>query len=708
MPTRIYLPSTGAAEITPAFSADWEKTTGATRIKCVVTKITSSAASITSSENVSTSPYDVLTRQYVSDPLKAQTISGTVKGQIRCQEANADADYCAAMLIRVVSGDGTVERGVLLSYFPASLASEYATAALTNRSFPPSTALSPVVAQAGDRLVIEVGTRSFNVHTTSRNATHSFGDISGTDLPEDETTTTASNAWVEFSQDDVVLPIIYNPATNVVSFTGGDVGTPVATNNLWLADTTGMRILKAAAASPFTASLTTAVKPCEMLALKLSCVVTDYAGAGSVTLTGKDAWGNAISEVITINANGAFVSTLYYASVDANGVVAAGTFTVAIIQPRWGAFWKQSTNQYVLDCKITVGNGVVATYFKDSGKQIIIGPTAAIPGTSSLITVTTNAIFVLGNVVDEASKTTDNGCDIISAADWNFNFTNYTVAQGKVHLYSCSFKSLYPARTMTIRTHTAWNVATGSGVVLESSRSGTDYANYYNVTIMNTLRAVSILAGGTFDRLVSLKNNVVLYFFTSGDLTVSNVFARGTIDSFIYLFVGSGYNNEYLINVDSDIWTINWANGANTTIFRQYEFDLATEPSATAEVLDYNGDTALGILSGTTWTPVASVTADANGVIPTRNFLLQYYTKANGNVPVCSGPFWLRISKPGYQTYEKLLDIPVDSVTGYYNPASAFKLQVKLARAVPVFVGPSGFALNLRPIVSENRLVLDL
>ena len=78
------------------------------------------------------------------------------------------------------------------------------------------------------------------------------------------------------------------------------------------------------------------------------------------------------------------------------------------------------------------------------------------------------------------------------------------------------------------------------------------------------------------------------------------------------------------------------------------------------------------------------------------------------NVPVSTGPWTLIVSKAGCQTYSKPLVVPVDAVTGYYNPASAFKLQVKLARAVPVFVGPSGFALNLRPIVSENRLVLDL
>ena len=51
----------------------------------------------------------------------------------------------------------------------------------------------------GDRLVIEIGIRDATASTTTT-ATISFGDNGATDLPEDQTTTTALNPWVEISQ----------------------------------------------------------------------------------------------------------------------------------------------------------------------------------------------------------------------------------------------------------------------------------------------------------------------------------------------------------------------------------------------------------------------------------------------------------------------------------------------------------------------------
>jgi hypothetical protein len=137
MATRIYLPSTGAAAVSPTYDAAWEKSSEANRLTCVTNKISSSFANKTSSENVTTSPYDVLTRQYVSKPLAAQTISGTVKGQIKCQESASAADFCRALVIRIVSSDGNTVRGTLLSHFPASLTGEYSATTPTNRYFPP-------------------------------------------------------------------------------------------------------------------------------------------------------------------------------------------------------------------------------------------------------------------------------------------------------------------------------------------------------------------------------------------------------------------------------------------------------------------------------------------------------------------------------------------------------------------------------------------
>jgi len=210
MATRIYLPSSGATRISPAFDGAWGLITGADRVRAVAGLASKTAMASKSTAETSATPVNVLSRQYIVGPLKAVEISGTVKGRIRAQEANADAEYRAQIVIRVVSSDGGTVRGTLRAADSEALSSEFGTG-LVNRAFPLATlepqALSPVTAQAGDWLVIEIGYFSHNAHTTSRNGTFHYGDAAASDLPEDETTTTDLNPWIEFSQDIAIQEI---------------------------------------------------------------------------------------------------------------------------------------------------------------------------------------------------------------------------------------------------------------------------------------------------------------------------------------------------------------------------------------------------------------------------------------------------------------------------------------------------------------------
>jgi hypothetical protein len=212
MATRFYLNNNNAgfpAPVSPAYAGDWEKTSDSARFALLTDKsarLDQATAEKSGAEAVSTSPYDVLLRQYVSPPLlSAVTITGTIKGQIGCRESNDAADFCRALVVKVVNKAGDTVRGTLLSHFPASLTSEFSTTSGgQNRAFPPAdTALSDVEAQAGDRIVIELGYRSFNTSTTSRTGYLRFGVGQADDLPENETLSnpTAYNPWLEFSQD---------------------------------------------------------------------------------------------------------------------------------------------------------------------------------------------------------------------------------------------------------------------------------------------------------------------------------------------------------------------------------------------------------------------------------------------------------------------------------------------------------------------------
>lgn len=210
MATRFYLgtgdvaPDGGA--IVPTFDASWEQTTSAVRARMVPFKRNSAFANLAIAETSASGTFDFLFRQYISDPLNAATITGTVKGIIRCLESAADADFRAQMLIKVMSRDGTSTTGTLLAHDASALTSEFDAATLTNRKYPlawagAGTALGSVAAAQGDRLVIEVGIRAHNVTSSSRTGTLRFGEASASDLAEDETSTTDDNPWIEFSQD---------------------------------------------------------------------------------------------------------------------------------------------------------------------------------------------------------------------------------------------------------------------------------------------------------------------------------------------------------------------------------------------------------------------------------------------------------------------------------------------------------------------------
>lgn len=201
---RFYLPSTGDADVSPSFGGSWNGTSGADRRKCVTTRISSSMTNKTFTSLTGTSPQFILSRQYVSAPLEAGTLSGNIKGQVRGAGSGADANL--AVSVFVVSNDGSTVRGTALAPSASQLttsppefegSSVSVNRQMLDASNNASIALTPVNAQAGDRLVIEIGVRE--IDGGGINGTIVYGDNSGTDLPENNTTSTANNPWIEFS-----------------------------------------------------------------------------------------------------------------------------------------------------------------------------------------------------------------------------------------------------------------------------------------------------------------------------------------------------------------------------------------------------------------------------------------------------------------------------------------------------------------------------
>lgn len=228
MATRLYLGQRALIHGNVAFDAGWEKTTGAIRKLLSQDKFGDAMVTTSIAAN-GTSGDDTLLGQWVSEPLDSnQIITGTFKGQMRMAESAAGLDARVQLIAYVIQSDLSTVRGVLIAMSTAALSHEFNTA-LRNITMPlgGSASVSSVSAQTGDRIVVEVGARQHA--TASGNVQCSSGDSSGTDLAEDETTTTANNPWVEFSQTiTFALPelvvaqapveVLYTPSSPEVRF----------------------------------------------------------------------------------------------------------------------------------------------------------------------------------------------------------------------------------------------------------------------------------------------------------------------------------------------------------------------------------------------------------------------------------------------------------------------------------------------------------
>ncbi len=206
MASRVYFDLTIAAPITPAYDAGWEYTTEAAAYKAQEQKTATStvAAGTTIGPWSGTAGDQALDRQYLYGPLKAQTISGTIKGQIGAKEV-ASTDNVDQMIlsVRVVSGDGSTFRGTLLALGNYGTSTEFSTSALLpNKKIADGDSLSSVDAQDGDYIVIEIGYGNTTTGTTPEVfATWGWNGTIGGDLPEDEVTSAVNGtAWIEFSQ----------------------------------------------------------------------------------------------------------------------------------------------------------------------------------------------------------------------------------------------------------------------------------------------------------------------------------------------------------------------------------------------------------------------------------------------------------------------------------------------------------------------------
>jgi hypothetical protein len=191
--------------ISPAFDANWEVTGSATRRNLrekgntVVLSNTN-----TSLSTVITTTQDYLAWQFISQPLPQInfTTADTIQIVAYANQSVSTANASLAYVIKIISNDGATVRGTLLTQFAGSAfgtsQASYSTGAVAFTG--------NVTAQAGDRLLVEVGCHCA-APSTSATINITFRDSTTSDYAGSGTTSPGFNTWIEISRDIFALAL---------------------------------------------------------------------------------------------------------------------------------------------------------------------------------------------------------------------------------------------------------------------------------------------------------------------------------------------------------------------------------------------------------------------------------------------------------------------------------------------------------------------
>jgi len=169
------------------------------------------------------------------------------------------------------------------------------------------------------------------------------------------------------------MAITYDPTSNVITVTGYTEGTPCDFDELRTADMAGTLQLKPSTAIlPYPGWDTDReVRPADSLALRITCVITNYSAPGTLTIEGLDAYGVTLAYNWAINGNGTRVTPAEVRFSQIDRVYSPGTFDVEVTQDRWGVVWKTGATQFTLDCKVQIGDGSTNTWFATELEQAV-------------------------------------------------------------------------------------------------------------------------------------------------------------------------------------------------------------------------------------------------------------------------------------------------------------------------------------------------
>ena len=318
----------------------------------------------------------------------------------------------------------------------------------------------------------------------------------------------------------------------------------------------------------------------------------------------------------------------------------------------WGMVLRQGTNQFKINCKLRVGNSSTNTWFADNNKQVEFSPVGIY---AQPLTVTSNANFRLGTVIDANKYTTKNGCSL--SVGFYFYFIDAQNADS-FEIYSSDLKSTTGVYAPDVRVpfgSKIWNSIFSDAYPMGNSvdiRNVVEYAgNNYASTQCNV----------TSDNWVIHQSKNGIVGFGNYGFAVRNI---KLIDSTKDFFFSGLTTDCYAINTECD-WLVSWSGVCTRDFYRQNTFDL--------KVTDEYGNNINGA-SVNMWDKDGTLivdTATAAGVIAEQTLTRGYYDQANGSILQDASPHTLTISQPGYQTYTEIFTMDKINWTVALSPETS-------------------------------------
>lgn len=191
---RMYL-NNAAGSTTNTVSSAWDQTSGAVTGRQLGLGRSGANAAIAIAETSTSNVHDVLQGQWISEPM---TSGGTLQGAfgfvVARNESSTDANLVSHLVLKVVSGDGTVVRGTA-----ADLVTPIEWGTTLQAISISSTISTPVTCLVGDRLVLELGYRATNVVATSFTGTIRYGGVNDLEANDTGSNATTLAPWINFA-----------------------------------------------------------------------------------------------------------------------------------------------------------------------------------------------------------------------------------------------------------------------------------------------------------------------------------------------------------------------------------------------------------------------------------------------------------------------------------------------------------------------------